>query len=170
MEQNTLNAKVYKVQLSKLTSKEALQILKNHDQSPISNIPSVRPKAGEIFFISSGGDERKRNDWSHDGNQWVNKGGDGYPRKDKIMWRKNYNISLMPADKLGSPEFQRTSFMLIESMSLVLVQYTGDKNAYVPRPHGNQKSKTGDFVSTLPSVMTQIKEKSVNNNPQDVAR
>lgn len=72
MEQGVMTANVYRIQSSKLTSKEALQILQNHDQSLISQIPPWRPKAGEIYLISSGGDDRKKNDWSHDGYQWVN--------------------------------------------------------------------------------------------------
>lgn len=173
MEQGVMTAKVYRIQSSKLTSKEALQILQNHDQSLISQIPPWQPKAGEIYLISSGGDDRKKNDWSHDGYQWVNKGGDGYPRKEKILWRKYYNISTMPTDKNGSSEFQRTSFKLVDNHSIVLVHYTGDENVYAPRPHGNKKSDTGDdFVSTCPSVLSQIKEKIVHTSdkPQELYR
>lgn len=39
MEQGVMTAKVYRIQSSKLTSKEALQILQNHDQSLISKFP-----------------------------------------------------------------------------------------------------------------------------------
>lgn len=172
MEQGVMTANVYRTQSSKLTSKEALQILQNHDQSLISQIPPWRPKAGEIYLISSGGDDRRKNDWSHDGYQWVNKGGDGYPRKEKILWRKYYSISTMPTDKIGSSEFQRTSFKLVDNHSIVLVHYTGDENVYVPRPHGNKKSDSGDdFVSTCP-VLSQIKEKVVHasDKPQEVYR
>lgn len=170
-----LTANVYRTQSSKLTSKEALQILQNHDQydSLILQIPPWRPKAGEIYLISSGGDDRRKNDWSHDGYQWVNKGGDGYPRKEKILWRKYYSISTMPTEKIGSSEFQRTSFKLVDNHSIVLVHYTGDGNVYVPIPHGNKKSDPGDdFVSTCPSVLSQIKEKVVHasDKPQEVYR
>lgn len=70
-------------------------------------------------------------------------------------------------------EFQRTSFKLVDNHSIVLVHYTGDENLYVPRPHGNKKSDPGDdFVSTCPSVLSQIKEKVVHasDKPQEVYR
>lgn len=70
-------------------------------------------------------------------------------------------------------EFQRTSFKLVDNHSIVLVHYTGDGNVYVPRPHGNKKSDPGDdFVSTCPSVLSQIKEKVVHasDKPQEVYR
>lgn len=131
MEQGVMTAKVYRTQTSELTSKKALQILQNHDQSLISQIPPWRPQAGETYLISSCGDDRRKNDWSHDGYQWVNKGGDGYPRKEKILWRKYYSISTMPTDKIGSSEFQRTSFKLVDNHSIVLVHYTGDAKMYM---------------------------------------
>lgn len=60
MEQGVMTANVYRTQSSKLTSKEALQILQNHDQSLILQILPWRPKAGEIYLISSGGDDRRK--------------------------------------------------------------------------------------------------------------
>lgn len=73
--------------------------------------------------------------------------------------RKYYSISTMPTDKIDSSKFQRTSYKLVDNHSIVLVHYTGDENVYVPRPHGNKKSDPGDdFVSTCPSVLSQIKE------------
>lgn len=122
-------------------------------------------------MISSEGDEKRVNDWSHDGYQWVNKGGDAYPRKEPIMWKKYYNISLKVADKTGSSDFQKTSFKLHSNPTLVLVHYTGNEESYIPRPHGNQKSDTAsDFTSTLPSVISKMKEKSANQKPQEVYR
>lgn len=62
------------------------------------NDTPVEPKGGEIYLISDEGNEKQRNDWSHDSTQWVNKGGDGYPRQNAIVLRKSYNISTKVAD------------------------------------------------------------------------
>lgn len=41
----------------------------------------------------------------------------------------------------------------------------------VSRPHGNQKSSVvRNFVSTMPSVLSKIKEQSSYNKPQEVYR
>lgn len=87
------------------------------------------------------------------------------------MWRKTYNISTKVADKVGSPGFQRVSFRLTTKSQFVLVQYIGDESIYVPRPHGNQKSTAvRNFASTMPSVLSKIKEQSAYKKPQEVYR
>lgn len=63
------------------------------------------------------------------------------------------------------------SFRLTTKSQFVLVQYIGDESIYVPRPHGNQKSSVvRNFVSTMPSVLSKIKEQSSYNKPQEVYR
>lgn len=148
---------LYGINLNKISSKEAIHILQNPKEDLISTIPPVEPKGGEIYLISDEGDEKRRNDWSHDSYQWVNKGGDGYPRQNAIVWRKTYNISTKVADKIGSSGFQRVSFRLTTKSPFVLVHYIGDESIYVPKPHGNQKSNVvRNFISTMPSVLSKI--------------
>lgn len=148
---------LYGINLNKISSKEAIHILQNPKEDLISTIPPVEPKGGEIYLISDKGDEKRRNDWSHDSYQWVNKGCDGYPRQNAIVWRKTYNISTKVADKIGSSGFQRVSFRLTTKSPFVLVHYIGDESIYVPKPHGNQKSNVvRNFVSTMPSVLSKI--------------
>jgi hypothetical protein len=162
MEENAQKAIVYKKQATKLTSKDAQELLQNPQRHLISSIPPFRPSANEIYIISSEDGDNRLNDWLKDGYQWVNRGGDMYPKKDPLMKKKYYNIRIMAGDRAGSSEFQRTSFTLLSDQTLVLVHYTGNEEAYTPRPHeldeeayprphGNQKSDTVSyFTSTLP--------------------
>ena len=56
----------FRVQTKGLTYKEAIAILKNKEEYDVNLCPPVKPKGGEMFLISSGGDDSKLKNWNCD--------------------------------------------------------------------------------------------------------
>jgi hypothetical protein len=119
----------------------------------VSNIPPQHPKGGQIFLISDGNNKARQNNWSCDGYPWVNKGGYGVPKKNPIVFARQYTLRQHSGDLKGCEDFIRRAYFIKDS-PFKLVHYVGDESKYVPRPHGNQKDQRhGDYRRTLPSVL-----------------
>lgn len=138
-----------------LQYKEAISILKNHEQYSVYGVPPVKPKGGDHFLISSGGKDHNLKNCSCDQYKWpFYNGVTPYPTRCKSpIIKKSYH-------KLGKMlTFQRHGWWLVENPHIVLVHYTGDETEYVPSPHGNSKiNLQKEFVRTCPSVLKEIAE------------
>ena len=122
---------------------EAYDILSNADRYTVSMLPAVKPKGGQMFLISTGGDETKRKDWMCDQYTWkVNDGTKRFPesKKSQPFIAKYYH----KIDKTG--KFQRHGWWLLDNPHLVLVHYIGDETTYIPKPHGNTKHSQRHYV------------------------
>ena len=64
-----------------LSYQRAIDILKNHDRYASSLYPLVKPKGGEMFLVSTGGDDAKLKNWACDQYSWpVRDGHTSFPR------------------------------------------------------------------------------------------
>jgi hypothetical protein len=106
------------------------------DTTKISTIPPIKPKAGELYVING----EHQNDWACDGYKWVNKGRYDLLNNNPIVFVRCYNISRHLNDNKGSDDFKRCLYYT-QNSSLKLVHYIGGETAYIPQPHGNDKSE-----------------------------
>ncbi|CAG2187179.1 unnamed protein product [Mytilus edulis] len=131
------------------------------DESRISDIPPMKPRANELYLIRS----EHEDDWKCDQYQWINYGNSSVTMGNKILKKKFYKIKL-PGMKtnnaktkkrpVGSLDFKRTAYYFEDNKTLVLVYYEGDETVYVPTHHGNSKKTASEFARTAPSVLRRI--------------
>ncbi|VDI35357.1 Hypothetical predicted protein [Mytilus galloprovincialis] len=131
------------------------------DESRISDIPPMKPRANELYLIRS----EQEDDWKCDQYQWINDGNSSVTMGNKILKKKFYKIKL-PGMKtnnaktkkrpVGSLDFKRTAYYFEDNKTLVLVYYEGDETVYVPTHHGNSKKTASEFARTAPSVLRRI--------------
>ena len=115
-----------------LRYRDAMEILQNHDSYIVNVTPAVKPKGGQVFLISSGGDDSKIKDWNCDQYHWaVYDGINTLPKRTEIKYMKKAYHKL---SRSGS--FTRHGWWLISDPHTVLVHYLGDESEYTPTPHG----------------------------------
>ena len=133
--------------------KEATEILQNHDRYTVNLTPAVKPKGGEMFLISSGGDDLKFKNWNCDQYRWpIYDGIHALPTrsKDKHIKKAYHKLT-----KAGS--FTRHGWWLISNPHIVLVHYLGDESEYTPTPHRLCQSEDArEHIRTCPSVLESI--------------
>ena len=75
-----------------LTLEEILCILKRPDAEKITYVPPINPRPGDVYVYSSNGEERVKNHWQCDQQNWKNNGNKTLPKKNPEV-RKSYFIS-----------------------------------------------------------------------------
>ena len=147
-----------------LTVHDILEALRNPDNSKVSDVPPIKPKAGDTYVI----DSQTQQDWTCDQYQWVQVGKTRKEIEDDALVKIYFSIRI-PGVKEGkgrarpnfSSKFKRNSYTLESNPSRVLVTYEGDEKLYVPLPHGNSKKESAverEYVKTCKSVLNEIKQ------------
>jgi hypothetical protein len=79
-----------------------------------------------------------------------------------IVFVRCYNISRHLNDNKCSDDFKRRLYYA-QNFSLKLVHYVGDETAYIPQPHGNDKSENPrQYRRTLPSTIADVSSKGTD--------
>ena len=165
---------------------KAIELLEQTEPSKYSRGVIGSPEDGDIFIFDI--DQLKNeNDYKIDSTgQWT--GGQvnllpkenkrGIPPLAKVTSHNKSKANIQP-----TKSFKRQTVIPIDSESqppihrringkrLVLIQYTGDADAVIHRPHGNSKDKINgqSYVRTCPSVFDNIKEATLRyERPQGV--
>ena len=79
-----------------------------------------------------------------------------------IVFVRCYNISRHLNDNKCSDDFKRRLYYT-QNFSLKLVNYVDDETAYIPQPHGNDKSENPrQYRRTLPSIIADVRRKGTD--------
>ena len=162
--------KVYMLSDKLLQPQKAREIIENLDESKVMFVPPLKPKGGEVYVFSHGGDVKKSKDWRADKYIWVNRGGQGVPKNSKSFWHLSYNISMSAGDRKGDTRFTKHVYFFKDKPDwhYFLIHYRGDESVFVPRPHGLSVANTRPHKMTCPSVLTEVKTKVLQNSAGQV--
>ena len=147
-----------------LNFKEVISILDQPDENLVSNIPPLKPKAGEIYVTNNVKDVTCNQYY------WVHKGSHKIPQKKPLLDRRDYNLyktKLCSGDRVGNDNFKRIIYYSLTG-DLALVHYTGDESRAVEFPHGNAVHKIQKQTKTLKSTLACLEDKCTSNEPGSV--
>ena len=105
------------------------------DEEPIARLP-YRPMGGRVFkYLKDDGPQ----DWSTNGNRWVNQGTKYLPRRNPLVENNYFYIQTETGG--ASKDFLRNIFFLPSDKETgpFLVQYLGDLSASTVFAHKNSK-------------------------------
>ena len=138
----------------------------------ISSQPAVKPQGGFGYFFQ-GTTAKAKNDFTCDQYRFYS---NGRHFQNGILKRYYKIIIANTKGKVLSSDFQRHVYTLCDNLKtsatavseapVCLVHYVGDSTIHVDSKHGNAKKKTGFYLPTLKSVMTEISSKSDNMTPK----
>jgi hypothetical protein len=81
---------------------------------------------------------------------------------------RKWNISRHLNDNTCSDDFKRRLYYT-QNCSLKLVHYVDDETAYIPQPHGNDKSENPrQYCRTLPSTIADVRSKGTDKYPSKI--
>lgn len=134
---------------------DVIRLLENIEQYAFSNLPPIKPKAGEAHLFVPASPEEQDN-WKCDQYRWLNYGSKEIPKRDPLV-KKLFYIGKNPEGKTN--KFQRHAFTLIGDQRFpkpVLVHYIGDENVMIDHPHGNTKKSSEPYFAVAPSVRRSL--------------
>lgn len=161
------STRAFKVNEQKALKWETVdQILSEFDKDTDVHVNDriLDPQGGEIYLFYTC-DPLKYNDWRADGYIWKNMGANkSVPPKDPVLLKSYFHAK--NTEKIACNEFKREIWVKIGLESPVLIHYFGNNSNFKPGPHGNIKDKesASAFQRTLPSILTQLKEKVVSKD------
>ena len=95
LSENTLDAKIVR------------EIIENSGESKVVFTSPLKPKGGDVFVFSNGGNPDKSDNWRADKYMRVNRGGVGIPTNSTSFWKVTYNISRHSGDAKGDSKFKK---------------------------------------------------------------
>lgn len=105
-------------------------------------------------------------DWKCDQYRWYNNGSHKLPRSKPRVKKVFYKIDLPDGP---SGVFRRHAYTLMPFPNkMVLIHYMGDESQAVDFPYGNMASSSKNYVRTCPSVLYDLKKKSITETPKSL--
>ena len=135
-----------------LSLKEALSYF-DQESKAVTEFP-WKPQGGTVVLFKAK-TKAHNEDWRANGHRFSQING-GRKVMQGLMKRRVGNIQTSDKEASGNSGFQMISWIHRDKPLLTLVQFVGDENLSVDRPHGKSKNKSSNYVRSAPSLIRDL--------------